>query len=232
MSNSKLFGLTGNQLKILAVIFMTIDHIGMLLFPQIRLFRMIGRLAFPIFAYTFAEGCKYTKNRMRHFLTLSIIGFLCQIVYSLLTHSLYMNILITLSLSAAMIYSYDIAKKQDKFISYLFPAVVLVAIFFICQIMPKILDGTDFDIDYGFLGAMLPVLVYYGKTKEDKLILLSVGLLALAISSGATQLLAIFAVPILYFYNEKRGKWRMKYFFYIYYPVHIVVIFLIGLFLI
>ncbi len=49
------------SLKIIACIAMTIDHIGYLLFPNIIVFRIIGRLAFPILAYLIAEGCKYTK---------------------------------------------------------------------------------------------------------------------------------------------------------------------------
>ena len=56
-------GLTGNQLKLIALVTMTIDHIGMQLFPRVRLLRIIGRLAFPIFAYMIAEGCRYTRNR-------------------------------------------------------------------------------------------------------------------------------------------------------------------------
>ena len=43
-------GLTGNQLKIIAMIAMTCDHVGLQLFPQVTLLRIIGRLSFPIFA--------------------------------------------------------------------------------------------------------------------------------------------------------------------------------------
>ena len=61
-------GLTGNQLKLLALITMTIDHIGMILFPHIPLFRIIGRLSMPIFAYMIAEGCRHTRNRKKYLL--------------------------------------------------------------------------------------------------------------------------------------------------------------------
>lgn len=44
-------GLTGNQLKLLAMLAMTLDHIGYILLPQVRLLRIAGRLAFPVFAY-------------------------------------------------------------------------------------------------------------------------------------------------------------------------------------
>ena len=45
--NKEDFGLTGNALKLLAIVIMTIDHVGMLLFPKVQLLRIIGRIAFP-----------------------------------------------------------------------------------------------------------------------------------------------------------------------------------------
>ena len=60
------FGLTNNQLKIIAMVSMALDHIGLLFFPDVMLFRALGRIAFPIFAYMIAEGCRYTKNRAKY----------------------------------------------------------------------------------------------------------------------------------------------------------------------
>ena len=47
-------GLTGNQLKIIAMIAMTFDHVGVQLFPQVLWLRLIGRLAMPIYAFMIA----------------------------------------------------------------------------------------------------------------------------------------------------------------------------------
>ena len=74
-------GLTGNQLKLIALITMTVDHIGMILFPSRLLFRVVGRLAFPIFAYMIAEGCLYTRSIWRYAGTLAAVAALCQSVY-------------------------------------------------------------------------------------------------------------------------------------------------------
>lgn len=229
MSKS-ILGLSGNQLKILAVIFMTIDHIGLYLFPGVSIFRIIGRLAFPIFAFTFAEGCKYTKNRTRHFLVLCLFAVLCQAVYSYAMKSLYQNILVTLALSALVIYSFDFAKKTRSFLSYSLAIAVLILVFYICFMLPSVI-GRGFAIDYGFYGVMLPVLCYIGKTKQEKVLLLSMGLLLLAPSIGTIQLFSLFAVPIIALYDGTRGKWRMKNFFYIYYPLHLVVIYFLRIFL-
>ena len=62
MESTRFPGLTGNQLKLIALITMTIDHVGMMLLPQLRILRAIGRIAFPIFAYMIAEGCRYTHS--------------------------------------------------------------------------------------------------------------------------------------------------------------------------
>ena len=65
---------SGNMLKIFALVCMTIDHIGLYLMDNSYPMRAIGRLAFPIFAYMIAEGCKYTHNRTRYFYTIFIIN--------------------------------------------------------------------------------------------------------------------------------------------------------------
>ena len=49
-------GLSNNQLKILAMIAMTLDHVGVYLFPQVLWLRIVGRLAFPIYAFMIAEA--------------------------------------------------------------------------------------------------------------------------------------------------------------------------------
>lgn len=225
-----ILGLSGNQLKILAVIFMTVDHIGLTLFPGMPIFRIIGRLALPIFAFTFAEGCKYTKNKWRRFCLLSFSGALCQAVYSYAMQSLYMNILITLTLSVLVIHSIDFAQKNKNIIGFFVSSAVLLGVFYICYILPGKI-GHGFAIDYGFFGVMLPVLIYMGKNKQEKISLLSIGLLVLASNIGTIQLFSLLSVPIIALYNGTRGKWRMKNFFYIYYPLHLVVIHFIGMFL-
>ena len=60
-------GMTGNQLKIVALLAMTCDHVGKLLLPQVEILQIFGRLAFPIFAYMIAEGCVHTKSKKKYF---------------------------------------------------------------------------------------------------------------------------------------------------------------------
>ena len=54
--------LNSNQLKLIAAVSMLLDHVGYFLFPTVTVFRILGRLAFPIFAFCISEGCRYTKT--------------------------------------------------------------------------------------------------------------------------------------------------------------------------
>lgn len=58
-------GINQNLLKIIAVITMTIDHLGYFLFPEIRELRIIGRMAYPIFTYLFAISFRHTGNKRK-----------------------------------------------------------------------------------------------------------------------------------------------------------------------
>lgn len=99
--------LSGNQLKIIAMITMLIDHIGVNLFPSVTILRVIGRLSFPIFAYMIAEGCRYTRDRKNYLFTIAALGILCQLVFYVFTQSLYQGILITFTISIVTIYAID-----------------------------------------------------------------------------------------------------------------------------
>jgi len=220
--------LTGNQLKILALVTMTIDHIGSRLFPQIRLLRIIGRLALPIFAYMIAEGCLYTKNRKRYLGMIAGLGLFCQLVYYIFDKSLYQCILITFTCSILLIYSIDFAKEKGG-PSHLLPAFALVAVLFFIKGIPILFPNSDFYVDYGFAGAMLPVLIYLMPTRQTKWMGTAIGLCLLAMQSSQTQWFSLLALIPLALYGGRRGKRSMKYLFYLYYPLHLAVIEGIGL---
>ena len=221
----KSLGLTGNQLKILALIFMTADHIGYMLLPQLVFLRCIGRLAMPIFAWMIAEGCRYTKNRVRYFGMIFAVGLLCQIVYLVFMQSLYMCVLITFSMSVLLIFSIDYVLQKKKFLSILLLCAVLAGVCYVCLFLPGRLPGTDFYIDYGIFGVILPVVIYIAKTKKQKLLAAVGVLILLVLSNGPIQWFALLALPLLAMYNGRRGKIKMKYLFYIYYPLHLAAIY-------
>ena len=100
----------------------------------------------------------------------------------------------------------------------------------ISKILPIHLDEFGFQIDYGIYGVLLPVAVFYGKGKWQKLCISTIILALLAYSfGGGIQWFSLLSVPILALYNQKRGKYNIKPLFYIFYPAHLVVIYLISL---
>lgn len=217
------FSLTGNQLKLLAMLTMTIDHIGAILFPQYRFLRVIGRLAMPIYAFMIAEGCHYTHDRKAYFLRLFGLALVCQIVYTLVDRSLYQCILVTFSMSVGLICATENARKKKTPGAVLAATALLAGIYFACEKLSAFLPG--FHVDYGIWGVMLPVIVYFG---GRDILAFGLGVFLLCLSVGGLQWWAMLTVPLLALYSGQRGKHRLGWVFYLYYPAHLVVIYLID----
>ena len=219
-------GLTGNQLKIIAMITMTCDHVGVQIFPNLLWLRLIGRLAMPVYAYMIAEGCRHSRDRKKYLLRLLSMGVLCQAVYLAAVGSLYQCILITFSLSVMLICLMDRAEKEKTPENGLKLFLAVIVTFFVCTVLPDLLPRTDFAIDYGLPGVLLPVLIYGAGTRG-----LLLGLALVAMKYGGIQWLAYLSVPLLLAYNGRRGKANIGKLFYWYYPIHLVAIYGISLLL-
>lgn len=227
----KKIGLTNNQLKLLAMLAMLCDHAGKVLLPQYTFLQIIGRIAFPIFAFMVAEGCFYTRNKIKYFLSIFLLGAGCQAVFFIAERSFYQNILITFSLSVALIFALEGYKTKRSRLSV---AIMLLAIAFVLVVtlaFPVIFKAQGFYVDYGIWGVLLPVAVFYAPDKERKLLFAAGVLILLAFSAGSRQWFSLLAVPLLALYNQKRGKYNIKPLFYIFYPAHLAVIYLIDILL-
>ncbi len=222
-------GFTGNQLKIFALICMTLDHIGVLLLPQYPILRYIGRLSMPIFAWMIAEGCRYTKHKFMHLFTIVVVAFVCQATYWIVDRGLDQCILVTFSLSTLLIYALDFAIRKKGFISRCLLTLVFAFIVYVSMFLPQKLPG--FSIDYGFFGVILPAAIYIGRSKEEKLFGASCCLAGITATLGAMQWYSFASLPILCFYGGKKGRAHLKYFFYIYYPLHLAILYAIAYFL-
>lgn len=216
--------LNGTALKIIALIAMTVDHVGLILLDGFLPFRIVGRLAFPIFAYMIAEGCRHTRSRTRYFLTVFGTGALCQIGLYIATRSLHMNVLLTFSLSILLIYALDFARRKPR-LGAILSLGTLILIFLLSYILPELLPHTDFAFDYRFTGILLAPLIYLGPTRLWRLGLCAVGLIPLCLQIGGIQWASALALIPLALYNEKPGKYRLKALFYLYYPLHLAVIY-------
>ena len=229
----KKIGLNINQLKLIAAVSMLLDHVGYFLFPTVTVLRIIGRLAFPIFAFCISEGCRYTKNRLRYWLQMLVCAAVFQVVAFIAEGvSAPINIFGTFSVAILLCYLFDFIKSR-KLGGFLLFGLAVFAVYALNRYL---------NFDYGFLGMLLPLSAYVFEatrsTDSDyassvgrwaKFLCFSLTLLALAGLSGwSVQYFSIFAVPILSLYNGQYGSKKFKYWFYVFYPFHLVVIYFVG----
>lgn len=164
--------LSGSTLKLIACIAMFIDHFGLVVFPKVMIYRIIGRLAFPIFAYFIAEGCKYTRNKLKHFLLIFCAGALYFVFYLVAYGQIYPSIFLTFSVSILNVYLIDALKKYalpkktesrelDKEEPYRVNIwrllVALLAAVFALAVSYIPFHFVVFD--YGYIGMLAPVLI-------------------------------------------------------------------------
>ena len=235
--------LSGNTLKCIAALSMLLDHAGVLLFPEMNIFRILGRLAFPVFAFMIAEGCHYTRSRLRYFLSVFLLGAVCQVVYYLFEHSLYMNILLTFSVSILLIYAVQNALAAAHRKASALPLLVIIPAVFAVYLLNRYVT-----LDYGFFGCLapaFPALLRLPRTEADsagsaipaaqrfllaadrlpvRVLLLGIGLIPLIFTLDLPQPWSFCALPLLMLYSGKRGNRNMKWFFYIFYPLHLALL--------
>ena len=234
--------LSGNAIKFIAAFCMLIDHMGVILFPEYIVFRIIGRIAFPIFAFMIAEGCRYTKNKLKHFLTVAIFGILMQVgfyIFDPKTALEEINIFITFTFSIMMIYA------LEAFYSSLFDKEakawrkILTGIVFLALVMAVYYLSFKINFDYNFYGAMIPVFaslfmlpkncdIEWLKKLDNKymhILMLGIGVALMVLPSPIKyKRYALLSLIVLLFYSGKKGKLKTKYFFYIFYPLHLILL--------
>ncbi len=242
-TKNKFAFLNSNVLKFIAAITMLIDHAGLILFPEYDIFRIIGRISFPIFAFMIAEGCRYTRNKLKHFLMIFGLGLICQLAYVIVdieSGLSYMNILITFSFSIAMIYCLQFLKAQIFAKEKNARLAVTASLLFVLSVVGVYFFNKYIQLDYGFSGAMLPVIASifmfepHDKTPSQKMLdknilhvlCLALGLVLLFLESQNTfKYYALIALIPMLLYSGKKGKVNTKYFFYIFYPAHLVILY-------
>ena len=243
MEKTKL--LSGNILKILGCIFMLIDHLGAILFPDLFILRAIGRLAYPIFAFMISEGCFYTRNRLKHFLLIFIMAIFIQVVYYFALKDYSLSIFMAFSISIILIYLYDyihkatsqILESEDKSTKSFILWILAVISFILVIAFTIIIDALTpyLKASYGFQGVLIPVVVYIVMKLTNRSLLISLLVMSVALMISALMrveyynLFGLLSVLLLFLYNGKRGKYNLKYFFYIFYPAHLAIIYLIYL---
>lgn len=211
------FGLDSFTLKWIAMITMLVDHVGAVLFPDQMTFRIIGRLAFPIYCFLLVEGAVHTFDWKKYLVRLSVFALISEIPFDLAFRGRMFdwgsqNVFFTLAFGLTAV----LILQKWKFALTSWAGVLLL-----------VLAAEFLRTDYGG-GGVIIILIFY---------LLREHMIAKAFCFGAEILvgyggLESFALcslfPILC-YNGKKGPGGLKYFFYIFYPAHLLLLYFSSL---
>ncbi len=147
--------MTALGLKLLASVFMLIDHIGYCFYGPMIL-RIIGRLAFPIYVFQMTEGYRRTSNRLRYAVRLAIFGLISQVPFSLMIEGVPMqwnlNVMFTLLIGYLAIWLLETLKHRAGLLALGIGIVLSVQMLYFREILQS---------DYGKTGILLALAFYY-----------------------------------------------------------------------
>lgn len=234
--------LTSSHLKWIALVTMFIDHFGGLLIehyanangliyissgypfnPQSKLelyytiIRFIGRLAFPLYVFLLVEGFRHTRDAKKYIARMGLFALISEIPFNLaLTLNLkapqHQNVFITLTLGLIMLYIFELLERKHVPYRIVIDVLLVVAIAYFNEYIGA---------DYGNYGIYF-IAIVYALRNNPPVQSMAVGVM------GFYQFTGSLAGIITYFYSGRKGKTFNKYFFYIFYPAHLLIIYFIA----
>jgi len=230
-------GLNANRLRCLAMAFMLLDHLWATLVPGNFWMTCVGRLAFPIFAFQISEGFFHTHDRRRYAQRLLVFALLSEIPFDLMYGStvfypFHQNVLFTLLLGLLAVSAIDRARKERT------PKAAALAALALPGILLLAAAGM---VDYGWRG-VLTVVAFYALRGFPFAWLAQIAAMALLNIVGFQGLLlplfgweipaqgfAVLALIPVWLYNGEPGRKNpvLQYGFYAFYPVHMLILYLV-----
>ena len=218
--------LDGTALKLIAMLSMVLDHVGDNFFPEQLWMRVLGRIAMPIFAFCVAEGFCHTHDRMKYLRRLFVFGLVSEIPFDLVTAGKvlefsHQNIMFTFFWAILGLLCFE--KVLGSMKKGRVPLAAAVLLFFLA-------GSLLLRLDYNMLALALIFIFYLLRQKA-----LWIRTCAAAAAHAALRNVGIYwfgllgFVPIL-LYNGQRGR-GLKWLFYVFYPGHLLLIWLIRSFL-
>ena len=210
--------MTSFGIKMLGILTMFLDHLGIIFFPENIYLRLFGRLSFPLFAFQLAVGFSHSKNKEKYILRMLLFAIISQIPFMLFVAEgapetgHFLNIGFTLTLGLLGMFAFENIKQP-----------ILKTIF----TLGAILLGYVLPVDYGWFGVALIIIFYiFHSDKIGSSIYASILIILKVISEYS-----LFKFPMLgalipiCSYNGKKGLDNKftRYFFYIFYPIHLMI---------
>lgn len=218
--------LTGFHLKLIAMAAMTVDHTALILIPHSSwiywVMRSIGRLAFPLYCFLLTEGFIYTRSRKKYLLRLGLSAVISEpffdySLYGTWIFMNYQNVFFTFFIGLSMLIGLEYFKKKENRGAQLgvFLAACIVAFTLRC--------------DYDVLGIIVIYILYEYRTQF--LLKTSLSSAMMLLNGGLLQGLGGLAFIPIGMYSGKPGRGTMKYFFYLFYPLHLILLYFVKLFI-
>lgn len=240
LQEDKKSGISGSTVKLVALVFMLIDHIGVTIvgagllgdgLSESRrslyyLLRGMGRIAFPLFVFLLIEGFRYTRDNKKYLVRLLLFAFISEtpfdIAFNLKASDVRdgvwlefskQNVFWTLFLGLLAVVLIDELKKKISYVELSNALSVAVAII-------AMLAGYALSVDYSYYGVLAVIVAYL--FRGDKLLEIA-AVCTLLTLFNTFEIWSYFAVIPVLIYNGTRGL-KLKYIFYMFYPVHLILL--------
>ncbi len=212
-------------LKIIALTSMIIDHYGAIFQSSTHMYRIIGRLAFPIYCFLLVEGYFHTKDVKKYATRLFVFALISEIPFDMAFYNeigfVHQNIFFTLFIGLVAIHF--IENTNGKY--NLNKGLVIVAAGIISVV---------FSVDYSVIGIIYILAFYFTRdyVKPARILTIAFIMFLANISASVIQQFSLLALPIICFYNGELGPKNrvLQIFFYVAYPLHLVIFYIINQF--
>ena len=232
------FGLDSTALRLLAILFMVLDHLWAAVVPGNLWMTCVGRLAFPIFAFQLCEGYRHTGDFRRYRRRLLVFALLSEIPFNLfyagsLIFPFHQNVMFTLLLGLLAIRQADMLRREEGIKKKSLRCLALLLI---------LAGGVVLFPDYGLMGVMT-VLCFFVFRDHRLFQLAAMAVLNIFAFKGQTipvslgalafdfpiQGFALLALPLIWLYNGEKGPGGkgLRLFWYIFYPLHMLALYFI-----
>ena len=245
------WGISGSTLKIIALITMLTDHIGAAILEPVLMqkaesmhilwtsysdlilidktlgtayiaMRYIGRIAFPIFCFLLVEGFLHTRNVRRYAFRLLLFALISEIPFDLAFHHQlscmdYQNVFFTLFIGLLVI------TALQAVMTHMTEHISLRILLCLISIFSGMYFASLLNTDYGAMGVLTILLIYV--VRNNRLHASTAACLCL-IAMNTIEATSLLCIPLITHYNGKRGL-QLKYVFYTFYPVHLLILYCI-----
>ena len=168
-------------LKILALVFMFLDHAGKMCFPDIPEMRILGRIAFPLYCWCLVVGAQHTRSFPKYLGRIALIGLISQPLYMVALHHPWSKFNIFLTLFVALLGLWGL--KERKYFSHIWAPVI------------ALLLAQYLNVDYGWKGVLLMYLLWAVRDSKAGIAAVMVAF-CLYWGSSSSMIARFFGIPL------------------------------------